>query len=92
MERVKDPNEMASQFSAEKERMEDEMRWMMQGIELHTVTGTPVAIPIYRRVFESSAFSFRLEIFLNDVLRPLTLTRSKFFSSLSTDLLAECLV
>ena len=48
MERMKDSNEMASKFSAEKERMEDEMRWMMQGIELHTVTGTPVAIPIYR--------------------------------------------
>ena len=47
MERMKDPNEMASKFSAEKERMEDEMRWMMQGVELHTVTGTPVAIPIY---------------------------------------------
>ena len=48
MERMQDPNEMASKFSAEKERMEDEMRRMVQGIEPHTVTGTPVAIPIYR--------------------------------------------
>ena len=87
----KDSEEMTSSYAAEKERMEIRMTKIEQEMTgLQEFAGVPVVIPIYECVFEPPAFSFRLEIFLNEFLGP-PITSMKLIPSL-IDLPAECRV
>ena len=90
----KDSEEMTSSYAAEKERMEIRMTKIeieQEMTDLQEFAGIPVAIPIYECVFEPPAFSFRLEIFLNEFLGP-PITSTKSITSPTIDLPAECRV